>query len=100
MNHAYFAGKYTWKPADRALTLSVAAQCLATLRCCSIIRDVIIMADIYEEEDFYPNTFSFRLTPPVEDESLTDLLDLAQEALRERARVSRTTITIDKYYFY
>lgn len=76
--------QHTWKPADRALTLAVLAQSLATLRCCSIARDVIILADIFEEEDFYPSTFGFRLTPPVEDESLLELMDLAERAVRER----------------
>lgn len=83
---AEWPGRHEWKPVDRALTLSVIAQALATLRCCSIVRDVIILADIFEEEDFYPNTFGFRLTPPVEDESLVELLDLAEEAMREKVR--------------
>lgn len=69
---------------DRALTLAVLAQSLATLRCCSLARDVVILADIFEEEDFYPSTFGFRLAPPVEDDSLTDLLALAERAMRER----------------
>lgn len=77
-------GNFAWKPADRAMTLAVLAQSLATLRCCSMARDVIILADIFEEEDFYPSTFGFRLSPPVEDESLTDLLDLAEEAVQEQ----------------
>lgn len=80
------SGHYAWKPADRALTLAVLAQSLGTLRCCSVARDVIILADIFEEEDFYPSTFGFRLTPPVEDESLGELLDLAGGALREKVR--------------
>lgn len=71
---------------DRALTLAVLAQSLATLRCCSLARDVVILADIFEEEDFYPSTFGFRLAPPVEDDSLTDLLDLAEGAMRKRVR--------------
>lgn len=66
------------------MTLAVLAQSLATLRCCSMARDVIILADIFEEEDFYPSTFGFRLSPPLEDESLTDLLDLAEEAVLEQ----------------
>lgn len=77
-------GNFAWKPADRAMTLAVLAQSLATLRCCSMARDVIILADIFEEEDFYPSTFGFRLSPPVEDESLTDLLDMAEEAVQEQ----------------
>lgn len=85
---------------DRALTLAVLAQSLATLRCGSIARDVIMMADIFEEEDFYPNTFGFRLSPPVEDESLSDLLELAKEALRERVRVGTTTLIREKQRSY
>lgn len=77
-------GHFSWKPADRALTLAVLAQSLGTLRCCSVARDVIILADIFEEEDFYPSTFGFRLTPPVEDDSLRELLDLAGDALRDK----------------
>lgn len=77
-------GQFLWSPVDRALTLAVLAQSLATLRCCSLARDVIILADIFEEEDFYPSTFGFRLAPPVEDDSLTDLLALAEGAVRER----------------
>ncbi len=77
-------GNFPWKPVDRALTLAVLAQSLATLRCCSVARDVIILADIFEEEDFYPSTFGFRLAPPVEDDSLTELLALAEGAMRER----------------
>lgn len=49
-----------------------------------MIRDVIILADIFEEEDFYPSTFGFRLSPPIEDGSLTGLLDLATGAIEER----------------
>lgn len=79
-------GRFGWKAADRALTLAVLAQSLGTLRCCSVARDVIILADIFEEEDFYPSTFGFRLTPPVEDDSLRDLLDLAMHALRDKVR--------------
>ncbi|CAM9614987.1 unnamed protein product, partial [Laminaria digitata] len=79
-------GHFSWKPADRALTLAVLAQSLGTLRCCSVARDVIILADIFEEEDFYPSTFGFRLTPPVEDDSLRELLDLAGDALRDKVR--------------
>lgn len=71
------------------MTLAVLAQSLATLRCSSIARDVIILADIFEEEDFYPTTFGFRLSPPVEDESLIDLLDLADGAVRSRVRRAR-----------
>lgn len=83
-------GQFAWKPADRALTLAVLAQSLATLRCCSVARDVMILADIYEEEDFYPSTFGFRLTPPVEDGSLKELLDLAGDALREKVKAEGT----------
>lgn len=83
------AGNFSWKPVDRALTLAVLAQSLATLRCCSLARDVIILADIFEEEDFYPSTFGFRLAPPVEDDSLTELLALAEEAMRERVSKKR-----------
>ncbi|CBJ30997.1 conserved unknown protein [Ectocarpus siliculosus] len=79
-------GNFPWKPVDRALTLAVLAQSLATLRCCSLARDVMILADIFEEEDFYPSTFGFRLAPPVEDESLTDLLALAEAAMRARIK--------------
>ncbi|CAN0435066.1 unnamed protein product, partial [Ectocarpus sp. 13 AM-2016] len=67
---------------------AVLAQSLATLRCCSLARDVMILADIFEEEDFYPSTFGFRLAPPVEDESLTDLLALAEAAMRARVSVA------------
>ncbi|CAN0363274.1 unnamed protein product, partial [Ectocarpus sp. 12 AP-2014] len=79
-------GNFPWKPVDRALTLAVLAQSLATLRCCSLARDVMILADIFEEEDFYPSTFGFRLAPPVEDESLMDLLALAEAAMRARIK--------------
>lgn len=82
-------GQFSWNPADRALTLAVLAQSLATLRCCSLARDVVILADIFEEEDFYPSTFGFRLAPPVEDDSLTDLLALAEGAMRERVSVQQ-----------
>eukprot|EP00903_Cladosiphon_okamuranus_P014294 g13276.t1 len=81
-------GQFSWEPVDRALTLAVLAQSLATLRCCSLARDVIILADVFEEEDFYPSTFGFRLAPPVEDDSLTDLLALAKGAMRERIKVA------------
>lgn len=85
-------GHFAWKPADRALTLAVLAQSLGTLRCCSVARDVIILADIFEEEDFYPSTFGFRLTPPVEDDSLRELLELAGDALREKVRADVTCV--------
>lgn len=81
-----WTGSFAWKPADRALTLAVLAQSLGTLRCCSVVRDVILLADIFEEEDFYPNTYGFRLVPPVDDASLLDLLRLAEEAVREQVR--------------
>lgn len=89
-----FPGQFSWKPEDRALTLAVLAQSLATLRCCSLARDVIILADIFEEEDFYPSTFGFRLAPPVEDDSLTDLLALAEGAMRERVSERRPTASL------
>lgn len=51
-----------------------------------------MMADIFEEEDFYPNMFGFRLSPAIKDESLSDLLELAKEAVRERVKVGSTSI--------
>ncbi|CAM9261371.1 unnamed protein product, partial [Sphacelaria rigidula] len=82
-----------WKPVVRALTLAVLAQSLATLRCCSMTRDVIILADIFEEEDFYPSTFGFRLSPPVDDDSVIDLIDLATAAMEDRVTTSATINT-------
>lgn len=79
-----------WKPVVRALTLAVLAQSLATLRCCSMTRDVIILADIFEEEDFYPSTFGFRLSPPVDDDSVIDLIDLATAAMEDRVSAIRS----------
>ncbi|CAN0151275.1 unnamed protein product, partial [Discosporangium mesarthrocarpum] len=75
-------GPRSWM--DKALTLALLAHTLGTLRCCSVSRDVIILADIYEEEDFHPNTYGFRLAPAVEDSAVLGLLGLAEGAVRMR----------------
>lgn len=94
------AGTFSWQPVGKALTLAVLAQTLATLRCCAMVRDVIILADIFEEEDFFPSTFGFRLSPPVKDDSLMDLLELAMVAMADRVsfRLSYVRKPHDVFY--
>ena len=50
-----------------------------TLKCCAIVRNMVVQADFYEEEDFVPQTFGFgmcELTP--EPEILAELLRVEQ----------------------
>ena len=50
-----------------------------TLKCCAIVRNMVVQADFYEEEDFVPQPFGFgmcELTP--EPEILAELLRVEQ----------------------
>ncbi|CAM9628360.1 unnamed protein product, partial [Choristocarpus tenellus] len=73
---------------DKALTLALLAHSLGTLRCCSMARDIILLADIYDEEDFNANTYGFRLVPQVEDGAILALLALAERAVGQRVQLS------------
>lgn len=64
-------------PAGNEKALVLVACALGTLRCCGIARDIVLLADIHEEEDFYPKTFGFRLHPAVSDNLLIALLERA-----------------------
>ncbi|CAM9268741.1 unnamed protein product, partial [Phaeothamnion confervicola] len=67
------------------LTLALLAHALGVLRCCAIARDVVILADLYEEEDFYPNGHGFRLVLPVEDATVAAALRTVAAAFRTQS---------------
>jgi Arc/MetJ-type ribon-helix-helix transcriptional regulator len=71
-------------PEGCELMLLLTAYVLATLRCCCIARDVVLLADIYEEEDFTSNSFGFKLMPAASDAFIVALLQRAVLVLAQR----------------
>ena len=67
-------------PAPRARRdYRFSAMAKGTLKCCAIVRNMVVQADFYEEEVFVPQTFGFgmcELTP--EPEILAELLRVEQ----------------------
>jgi hypothetical protein len=65
------------------LGLMLAAFGTALLKTCSLMRNVVLRADIYEEEDFAPATYGVDLAAGTSHEQLLDLMDRAKACMIE-----------------
>ncbi|UIZ28017.1 hypothetical protein KXD40_004446 [Peronospora effusa] len=70
------------KSAKDSLRLVMCAVVLATLKTADLIRDAVLRADIYEEEDFSPgNGFNAGVLAPMSVKTLNTMLQVTQERL-------------------
>ncbi|CAI5744250.1 unnamed protein product [Peronospora destructor] len=70
------------KSAKDSLRLVMCAVVLATLKTADLIRDAVLRADIYEEEDFSPgNGFNAGVLAPISVETLNTMFQVTQERL-------------------
>ena len=80
------------------------AMAKAVLKCCAIVRTMVVQADFYEEEDFVPQTFGFgmcELIPEVEiladlvkvEDRLTARIKWLKMSAEERVSTSEASAT-------
>ncbi|KAL6075628.1 N-alpha-acetyltransferase 35 NatC auxiliary subunit [Balamuthia mandrillaris] len=62
--------------------------CTALMKSCDVVRTLVMMGDIYEEEDFVTNTFGFNLCMEVEESQVLKDIKEAEEELFNIARSS------------
>eukprot|EP00462_Mataza_sp_D1_P020444 CAMPEP_0175127060 /NCGR_PEP_ID=MMETSP0087-20121206/4189_1 /TAXON_ID=136419 /ORGANISM="Unknown Unknown, Strain D1" /LENGTH=757 /DNA_ID=CAMNT_0016409021 /DNA_START=14 /DNA_END=2287 /DNA_ORIENTATION=+ len=64
------------------------AKCL--LKSCNFVRNIVLDADIYEEEDFYSNTFGFDLCSELSHHDLLAEMKVAEDSLEVKLKCAKT----------
>ncbi|XP_028411217.1 N-alpha-acetyltransferase 35, NatC auxiliary subunit-like isoform X2 [Dendronephthya gigantea] len=68
----------------------VKAFCVVILRLCEIIRNIINRASVYEEEDFQPMTYGFKLISQVTDLRVSGMLKEAEDEVNRKLKVAKS----------
>jgi hypothetical protein len=71
-----------------------AAMAKAVLKCCAIVRNMVVQADFYEEEDFVPQTFGFSMCEMIPEPEI--LADLVRVEDRLTARIKWLKMTAEE----
>ena len=66
--------------------VALKAFSIGILRLIDLIRDIVNKAAAYEEEDFQPLTYGFKLAPDVTDVRAAGMLKEAEDELQRRIR--------------
>jgi hypothetical protein len=72
----------------------LATMARAVLKCCAIVRNMVVQADFYEEEDFVPQTFGFSLCEMIPEPEI--LAELARVEDRLSARIKWLKMTAEE----
>jgi len=73
--------------------VALKAFCIGMLRLIDIVRDIVNKAVAYEEEDFQPLTYGFKLAPDVTDVRAAGMLKEAEDELQRKIRNVRAKST-------
>ena len=68
----------------------VKAFCIVILRVCEVIRNIINKASVYEEEDFQPMTYGFKLSPQVTDMRISGMLKEAEDEINRKLKAVKS----------
>ena len=68
-----------------------AAMAQAVLKCCAIVRSMVVQADFYEEEDFVPQTFGFGLCELLPEPEILAELVRVEDRLSARIKWLKMT---------
>jgi hypothetical protein len=68
-----------------------AAMAQAVLKCCAIVRNMVVQADFYEEEDFVPQTFGFSMCEMIPEPEILAELARAEDRLSARIKWLKMT---------
>ena len=66
--------------------MALKSFCIGILRLIDIVRDIVNKAAAYEEEDFQPLTYGFKLAPDVTDVRAAGMLKEAEDELQRIIR--------------
>eukprot|EP01084_Bolivina_argentea_P251828 422518_1 len=61
--------------------VALTAAVLVARRCCALMRDFVVLADIHEEEDFFQSDASLNIPPLVDDDEIRCILRAAVSSL-------------------